>query len=98
MKNTILLACLMLTSQLSFAQEWKPAGSKILTPWGEKVTAQQPHPEYPRPMLVRENNWQNLNGLWNYANKPANVIDITTSTEDTVLQPCAVDNELSRVS
>ena len=97
MKNTILLACLMLTSQLSFAQEWKPAGSKILTPWGEKVTAQQPHPEYPRPMLVRENNWQNLNGLWNYAITPASVTEFPASWEGKILVPFAVESALSGV-
>ncbi len=97
MKNTILLACLMLTSQLSFAQEWKPVGSKILTPWGEKVTAQQPHPEYPRPMLVRENNWQNLNGLWNYAITPASVTEFPASWEGKILVPFAVESALSGV-
>lgn len=97
MKNTILLACLMLTSQLSFAQEWKPAGSKILTPWGEKVTAQQPHPEYPRPMLVRENNWQNLNGLWNYAITPASATEFPASWEGKILVPFAVESAISGV-
>src|SRR5690606_6467610 len=97
MKNTILLASLMLTSQLSVAQEWKPAGSKILTPWGEKVTAQQPHPEYPRPMLVRENNWQNLNGLWNYAITPASVTEFPASWEGKILVPFAVESALSGV-
>ena len=26
-----------------------------------------PRPEYPRPMLVREDNWLNLNGEWEFA-------------------------------
>jgi beta-galactosidase/beta-glucuronidase len=38
----------------------------ILSPWAEKVDANAPHQEYPRPQLVREN-WINLNGSWDYA-------------------------------
>ncbi len=38
----------------------------ILTQWAEKVNADQPLQEYPRPHLVREN-WINLNGQWDYA-------------------------------
>jgi len=26
-----------------------------------------PRPEYPRPQFVRENNWLNLNGEWDFA-------------------------------
>ncbi|MFU8826794.1 MAG: glycoside hydrolase family 2 protein [Brevefilum sp.] len=37
----------------------------ITTPWAKHVDPSQPHPEYPRPQMVREA-WQNLNGLWNY--------------------------------
>ena len=87
----------MLTSQLNFAQEWKPAGTKILTPWGEKITAQQPHPEYPRPLLVRENNWQNLNGLWDYAITAADRKDFPEKWEGQILVPFAVESALSGV-
>ena len=66
MKKTLLFASLMMAAQLNFAQDWKPAGSHILTPWGEKVTAQKPHPEYPRPQLERKE-WLNLNGQWFYS-------------------------------
>ena len=97
MKRKIFIACLMLASQLNFAQDWKPAGSKILSPWGEKVTAQQPHPEYPRPMLVRENNWQNLNGLWNYAITAADRKDFPETWEGHILVPFAVESALSGV-
>ena len=97
MKNKILLACLMLASQINFAQEWKPAGSKILTEWGEKINPQQPHPEYPRPMLVRKNNWQNLNGLWNYAITPASNTIFPKDWEGQILVPFAVESALSGV-
>lgn len=43
--------------------------NQLLTPWGEKLQenlAEIPLNDYPRPQLVREN-WQNLNGWWDYA-------------------------------
>jgi hypothetical protein len=40
------------------------------TRWAKDVSNTLPHPEYPRPQLVREN-WVNLNGWWNYGIGPA---------------------------
>ncbi len=78
------------------AQTWKPVGGKIATPWAEKLNPASPLPEYPRPQLVRKNNWKNLNGLWDYA---------ITSKEETapkayqgkILVPFAVESSLSGV-
>ncbi|WP_231577395.1 hypothetical protein [Sphingobacterium sp. IITKGP-BTPF85] len=78
MKRTLLFAGLLMTIQMNFAQDWKPAGSHILTSWGEQVNVEKPHPEYPRPQLVRSNNWQNLNGLWKYAITPVDAQAIPT--------------------
>lgn len=97
MKNKILIACLMLASQLNIAQEWKPAGSKILTQWGENVSPNQPHPEYPRPILVRENNWQNLNGLWNYAITSSEQTEFPNKWDGKILVPYAIESALSGV-
>ena len=46
--------------------QWTPAGDKIMTSWAEQVDPANVLPEYPRPQLVR-GEWQNLNGLWDYA-------------------------------
>jgi len=40
--------------------------SPLITPWGEKVTAENAWREYPRPQLQRKE-WTNLNGKWDYA-------------------------------
>jgi beta-galactosidase/beta-glucuronidase len=84
----------------SFAQktaEWKYVQGKIVTPWAEKVTAQNPLPEYPRPQLVRQN-WQNINGLWSYAIVPKNAPDTKPTTFDgQILVPFAVESALSGV-
>jgi hypothetical protein len=56
-------ACLSASAQQS---QWHLIKDKITTPWADKVDPKAPLPEYPRPQLVR-GNWQNLNGLWDYA-------------------------------
>ncbi|MGN0833961.1 MAG: sugar-binding domain-containing protein, partial [Kiritimatiellia bacterium] len=53
------------------AWAWAPvpcpgSGSKMMTPWGEKVTPENAWRSYPRPQMVRAQ-WTNLNGLWEYA-------------------------------
>lgn len=45
---------------------YKPAGDHIMTSWGENIDPDKVLPEYPRPIMERPE-WQNLNGLWNYA-------------------------------
>jgi len=64
-----MVAALAFAGQLSAAEtaaDWKPAGDKIKTKFAESVTPENVWQEYPRPQMVREN-WQNLNGLWQYA-------------------------------
>jgi beta-galactosidase/beta-glucuronidase len=51
---------------LASAAEWQPAKGPLMTRWAKDVSPKHPHPEYPRPQMVRKD-WQNLNGLWNYA-------------------------------
>lgn len=43
-----------------------PFKTLLITRWGREVTPENAWTEYPRPQLAREN-WQNLNGLWDYA-------------------------------
>ncbi len=51
---------------LAAAPDWKPAPAPLMTKWGKQVTPTNAWQEYPRPQLVRKD-WQNLNGLWEYA-------------------------------
>jgi len=44
----------------------RPAPSPLMTPWGKLVTPDNAWTLYPRPQLARRD-WQNLNGLWDYA-------------------------------
>ena len=74
---------------------WKPAGDKIKTQWANKINTSAVLPEYPRPIMER-NEWKNLNGLWEYAitdlggNVPAHF-------DGQILVPFAVESSLSGV-
>lgn len=78
------------------AQDWKPAGDKIATPWAEKLNPASPLPEYPRPQLVRKNNWKNLNGLWDYAITGKEEM-APKAYDGKILVPFAVESSLSGV-
>ena len=69
MKKNILLTAAALVTTLAGVAQWQPAGDRIRTQWGEKLDPQNVLPEYPRPQMVR-GDWQNLNGLWDYAILP----------------------------
>lgn len=77
-----------------------PAGPTVKIPlktrWAATVNSTNVWPEYPRPQLVRAD-WQNLNGLWDYA--------ITESTTNQpakftgkILVPFPVESSLSGVA
>src|SRR6478672_6820608 len=51
------------------AADWKPAQGPLMTRWAKQVDPNNALPEYPRPQMVRKD-WQNLNGLWDYAIRP----------------------------
>lgn len=77
------------------AQNYKPVGDKIETKWAEQIDVNAVLPEYPRPILKREQ-WKNLNGLWDYAieevgkSKPS-------KADGKILVPFAVESSLSGV-
>ena len=58
----IFCTLLLLYCCLPLMAQWQPAGDKIKTPWSEGLTPTNVLPEYPRPILEREQ-WKNLNGL-----------------------------------
>jgi hypothetical protein len=56
--------------QAEAVSTWHQAKAPLMTRWAAAVNPTKSHPEYPRPQLVRPE-WQNLNGLWDYAVRPA---------------------------
>lgn len=95
MKMLQLLVLIIFTSNVLSAQNWSPAGDKIKTPWAEKINPENPLPEYPRPLLVRDQ-WQNLNGLWDYAILTKGQ-SIPESWDGKILVPYPIESSLSGV-
>lgn len=96
MNQTILTLLFAAGSILSApAQAWQPAGDKIKTAWADKVDPACPLPEYPRPTLVRPA-WQNLNGHWDYAIRPADAPQ-PELFDGKILVPYPLESSLSGV-
>jgi beta-galactosidase/beta-glucuronidase len=78
------------------AADWKPAPGKLMTAWAAKVDPNHPLPEYPRPQMVRDTEWTNLNGLWNYE-----ITDLGAAKPEKydgkILVPFCVESALSGV-
>ena len=77
------------------AQQWAPAGNRIMTPWAEEISPANSHPEYPRPQMVR-GDWKSLNGLWDYAITPKSEAQ-PGKFDGKILVPFAVESALSGV-
>lgn len=75
---------------------WAPRGHQLKTRWTAKVDPTAPLPEYPRPQLVRTQ-WQNLNGLWDYAITASSARQPETFSGQ-ILVPFAVESSLSGVN
>ena len=88
------LACLALFSLPAYGQ-WKPAGDKIKTKWAQEIDVDNVLPEYPRPIMERQD-WMNLNGLWSYAVQPCGKAS-PASFDGQILVPFAIESSLSGV-
>ena len=86
------LFSLLITFNLS--AQWQPAGDKLKTKWASEIDVNNVLPEYPRPIMERSE-WQNLNGIWDYAILP--IGQQPTSYDGDILVPFAVESSLSGV-
>ena len=95
MKKNLILFLLLAFLTIEVYAQWKPVGDKIKTQWVDKVNPSAVLPEYPRPIMERSE-WQNLNGLWNYA-----ITDLGEKAprhfDGQILVPFAVESSLSGV-
>ena len=99
MKKLHLVLALLSVALLNNAQSsgWKIVPGHITTQWADDVNPANTLPDYPRPQLQR-NDWQNLNGLWQYAILPVSGNDaIPTAFQGNILVPFAVESALSGV-
>jgi hypothetical protein len=95
MKRLLLVAVAALFSIVAASAQWAPAGDNLKTHWGENLDPENVWPEYPRPIMERAE-WDNLNGLWNYAIRPAGEAK-PAEFDGQILVPFAVESSLSGV-
>ena len=96
MNRPVALAAVLLTMFASSARgEWEPKKAPLMTRWAKDVSPENVHPEYPRPQMVRED-WQNLNGLWEYAITPKDA-GKPSEFEGEILVPFPIESALSGV-
>lgn len=90
-----LLLCTFLYFCPYAGAEWQPAKGPLMTRWAKDVSAENVHPEYPRPQMVRRD-WLNLNGLWEYAIQPKDQRQ-PENFDGQILVPFSVESALSGV-
>ncbi len=73
-----------------------PFQSQLITKWGMEVTAENAWTEYPRPQLQRDN-WQNLNGYWDYAITPIAQTETPEKWSGKILVPFCLESKLGKV-
>ena len=93
MKKIVFVVICLIVSQLTMAQ-YAPAGDSLKTRWAAEVTPENVWKDYPRPQMVRDN-WQNLNGLWDYAIRPKG--ELIDKYDGKILVPFCVESSLSGV-
>jgi beta-galactosidase/beta-glucuronidase len=93
-RAALLLA--VFSAHCALAADWKPAAGPLMTKWAKDVSAKNAHKEYPRPQMVRDE-WQNLNGLWNYAITTKDATTAPTQWEGKILVPFPIESALSGV-
>jgi hypothetical protein len=81
--------------RMATAQQWQAQKAPLMTRWAKEVSPERVHPEYPRPQLARQQ-WQNLNGLWNYAIQGKDEKQ-PSSWQGEILVPFPVESALSGV-
>ncbi len=77
------------------ALAYSPAGDRIKTEWGEAINPDEVWQVYPRPIMERAD-WQNLNGLWEYAIVPAQSKQ-PSEFQGEILVPFCAESSLSGV-
>jgi hypothetical protein len=95
MNNAVPILTIALMSSLATAGQWQPQPGPLVTRWAKQVSPDKVHPEYPRPQMVRDE-WQNLNGLWEYAIRPKTE-GRPAQFDGQILVPFPVESALSGV-
>lgn len=92
---TCLGVALLMAARAGAQVAWTPGQGPLKTQWAAQVSPEQALPDYPRPQMSR-GEWQNLNGLWDYAIRPRGENQPATF-DGKILVPFAAESALSGV-
>lgn len=74
----------------------QPRTAPIMSRWEKQLTPENVWREYPRPQMVRQQ-WQNLNGMWEYAITPKTAPQ-PTRYDGQILVPFCLESTVSKVN
>lgn len=103
MKVTKMLGALLLTAMMggtamADAPAWQMKEAPMMTPWASQIDPSCPLPEYPRPQLVRNDGWLNLNGIWELRKGTLNEpYSATFDYDKSILVPYPIESAISGV-
>lgn len=95
MKIKVLVFCLWVFCGCLQGYGYEKLNTHIHSPWSEEVAPENIWNVYPRPTMEREQ-WENLNGLWNYSILPIKE-GMPKEFQGEILVPFPVESDLSGV-
>ncbi len=93
---TLVTFLVLVSAGMAQSTGWQRGQGPLSTRWTSQVLPANVHPEYPRPQLVRDD-WQSLNGLWDYAIRPTNAPAPSEHFDGQILVPFSITSALSGV-
>ncbi|MBD5211427.1 MAG: glycoside hydrolase family 2 [Bacteroidales bacterium] len=96
---TSLLLGAMKAAEVSAATpQWQMKEAPMMTPWATQIDTSCPLPEYPRPQMVRDEGWLNLNGIWELRKGVTDEpFKSTFDYDKSILVPYPIESALSGV-
>ncbi|MBR6746778.1 MAG: hypothetical protein IKL83_05315, partial [Muribaculaceae bacterium] len=95
---SVLLSVMLMATTASAVAEWQMKEAPMMTPWASQIDTNCPLPEYPRPQMVSEEGWLNLNGIWELRKGvPEEAYNATFEYDKSILVPYPIESALSGV-
>lgn len=96
--GALLFAAMMTAATASAVPAWQMKEAPMMTPWASQIDTSCPLPEYPRPQMVRDDGWLNLNGIWELRKGvPDEAYNAGFDYDKSILVPYPIESALSGV-